>query len=509
MSATLDAGRDGPVVAERPKPGAPRSYEFPSVHGDRLSNGLSVLVVDLPGRPLVSASLILAGGISEEPADKAGATFLAARALSEGTEAYDAIALVEATERLGASLHADAGWDALSVSVDVPAERLAPALELAAEVLLRPTFPEHEVERLRDERLNDLLQAKADPRRRVDEVFIGTIYAPSSPYHRLSGGIRETVEVLTAADLRRAYIGLLDPARATLVVGGDLGDQDVIELAERLFGSWIGSATVSAASTPIVDTGSPRGRIVRVVHRPGAVQTEIRVGHRGLPRRIDDFHAVSVMGAILGGLFNSRLNMKLREEKGYTYGASAGFDMRRGAGPFAARAAVNTEVTVPAIVDTVAELTRMRDTTVTDAELAAARDFLIGVFPLRFETAGAVVGSIGSLAVHGLGVEELIGYRAMIEAVDTAAIAAAARAHLHVDDAAIVLVGDVDAFGEALEAANLGPLVIERDEGPAAAGPLEPEAAMKPVDDEDQVGPTEGAEDPDVPGLDEEPTGEG
>ena len=144
------------------------------MRGERLSNGLSILVVDLPGRPLVSASLILTGGVAEEPADKGGATVLAARALTEGTERYDAIALVEASERLGASLHADAGWDALSVGVDVPAARLSPALELAAEVLLQPTFPEPEVDRLRDERLNDLLQAKADPRRRVDEAFVGT-----------------------------------------------------------------------------------------------------------------------------------------------------------------------------------------------------------------------------------------------------------------------------------------------------------------------------------------------
>jgi zinc protease len=505
VSATLDAGRDGPVVAERPKPGAPRSYEFPAVHADRLANGLSVMVVDMPGRPLVSASLILPGGVSEEPADKAGATVLAARALTEGTEEHDAIALVEATERLGASLHADAGWDALSIVVDVPAARLAPALELAAEVLLRPTFPEHEVDRLRDERLNDLLQAKADPRRRVDEAFIGTIYAAASPYHRPSGGLRETVEGLTAADLRRTYAGLLDPGRATLVVGGDLGGQDVVGLAERLFGSWAVSASGSVAGSPVDDSASQRGRIVRVIHRPGSVQTEIRIGHRGLPRRIDDFHAVSVMGAILGGLFNSRLNMKLREEKGYTYGASAGFDMRRGAGPFAARAAVNTEVTVPAIVDTVTELTRMRDTTVTDAELAAARDFLIGVFPLRFETAGAVVGSIGSLAVHGLGVEELIGYRARIEAVDTAAIAAAAQAHLHIDDAAIVLVGDVDAFGEALEAARLGPIVIERDETPSPPPTSEPDdAGPGPVDVPDEEGPTAGAEEPELPGSADE-----
>ena len=240
-----------------------------------------------------------------------------------------------------------------------------------------------------------------------------------------------------------------------------------------------------------------------MIHRPGSVQTEIRVGHRGLPRRIADFHAVSVMSAILGGLFNSRLNMKLREEKGYTYGAGAGFDMRRGAGPFSARAAVNTEVTVPAIVDMLAELTRMRDVPVDEAELAAARDFLIGVFPLRFETAGAVVGALGSLAVHGLGVEELVGYRVNIEAVDVAAVAAAARSHLHVDDASIVLVGDVDAFGPALEAAGLGRLVIERDEASVATGPAEEDAQPGPIDDEGDTGPTAGAEEPALPGLDD------
>ena len=506
MSATTESGPGDPVVAERPQPGPPRAYDFPAVSAHRLANGLSILIVDLPGRPLVSATLVVTDGAAEEPADKAGALVLAARALTEGTEGHDAIELVEASERLGASLHADAGWDALSVSVDVPAARLAPALDLVAEAVLRPTFPEAEVERLRDERLNDLLQAMADPRRRVEQAFVGTIYAPESPYHRPSGGTRETVETLTAGDLRRVYERNLAPSRATLIVGGDLGDQDVLGLAERLFGSWAGTSLAGddgASSPPIVDTGSSVGRVVRVIHRPGSVQTEIRIGHRGLPRRIDDFHAVSVMSAILGGLFNSRLNMRLREEKGYTYGAGAGFDMRRGAGPFSARAAVNTDVTVPAILDTLTELTRMRDEPVADSELLAARDFLIGVFPLRFEAAGAVVGALGSLAVHGLGVEELVGYRANVEALDVASISAAARAHLHVDDAAIVLVGDVDAFGPALEAAGLGPIVIERDEAPVASGPIEVVAG--PVDDETEAGPTAGAEKPVIPGLDDGP----
>ena len=238
MSTTIEPRRDGPVVADRPEPGSPRPYDFPAVSTQSLSNGLSIVVVDLPGRPLVSASMIVVGGAAEEPADKAGVTVLAGRALTEGTARHDAIELVEAGERLGASLHAEAGWDALSVGIDVPAARLGAALELVAEVFLEPAFPVSEVERLRDERLNDLLQAQADPRRRVEEAFVGTIYADSAPYHRPSGGTRETVEGLTAADLRRTYEGARQPGRTTLVVGGDLGGFDVVAAAERLFGSW-------------------------------------------------------------------------------------------------------------------------------------------------------------------------------------------------------------------------------------------------------------------------------
>lgn len=502
MTATDRLELDGNVVAERPTPGVPRPYEFPSLAQARLDNGLTVLVADLPGRPLVSASVVIPTGAVDEAADEGGAAVLAARALTEGTERYDAVALIEASERLGASIHADAGWDATSVSVDVPTTRLRAALDLLAEVLLRPTFPPDEVERLRDERLNDLLQARADPRRRADEAFIDTIYAPESPYHRPSGGTRETVERLDAGALRRAYARTVDPSRATLVVAGDLGGQDAVAMAHELLGSW--TAPASPGGGTIVDRAAAGGRRIRVVHRPGAVQTEIRIGHPGLPRRTPDFHAVSVMSAILGGLFNSRLNMQLREAKGYTYGASAGFDMRRGAGPFSARAAVNTEVTVPALLDTLAELERMRDTSVQSSELAAARDFLVGVFPLRFETPGAVASALSGLAIHGLPVQELIDYRRLIEAVGIDEVAAAARAHLHIDQAAIVLVGDADAIGPALEAAELGTVVIEHDETPQALGPIAEEAHVA-VDEGEDAGPTAGAEDPDLPGTADEP----
>lgn len=173
------------------------------------------------------------------------------------------------------------------------------------------------------------------------------------------------------------------------------------------------------------------------------------------------------MSAILGGLFNSRLQMNLREEKGYTYGVGAGFEMRRGAGPFAVRTAVHTAVTVPAIAESLVELRRIRESRVTEAELEAARDYLVGVFPLRFETPGAVVAALGGLFVQSLPDDELARYRPLIEAVTTETVQAAARDHIDPDRIAIVIVGDADAIAGDLEAAAFGELEIIRDDTPA------------------------------------------
>jgi zinc protease len=456
------------VVARRPVPGPPRPYAFPPVARTRLANGLDVVAIDLPGRPLVEASLMIAGGAADEPAGQAGVTLLMARALTEGTSRYSAIELVEATERLGASLHAESGWDATSVSADVPAERLAPTLDLVAEVLARPTFPESEVDRLRDERLNDFLQARADPRRRAEEGFIETIYAATSPYRRPASGLPETVGLIDRDLVRSIHRQRFDPGQMTLIVGGDLSGLDVADLAASRFGAWAADPA-SGPTRPIDAEPASTERRVRVVHRPGSVQTEIRIGHPGLPRLTPDFHAVSVMSTILGGLFNSRLNRKLREEKGYTYGASAGFDLRRAAGPFAARAAVNTEATVPAVIDILAELEAIRTDPVGPTELGSAQSYLIGVFPLRFETPGAVVGALAGLAVHGLDETELARYRPAIEAVTPDDVLAVARTHIRPDEAAIVLVGDADAFLPALESAGLGPITVDRDASPVEA----------------------------------------
>jgi predicted Zn-dependent peptidase len=249
-----------------------------------------------------------------------------------------------------------------------------------------------------------------------------------------------------------------------LIVCGDLRGVPLDAIVESSFGDWIAAADGVAAVASGVDAAAT-GRRVVLIDRPGAPQSEIRVGHVGTGRRIDDFHALSVMNALLGGLFNSRLNRLLREERGYTYGVSSGYDMRRGAGPFAVRCAVESDVTAPAIADIVAELERVREAPVDQDELDAARDYLVGVFPLRFETSAQVAGALSGLVVHDLPDDELDRYRPTIAAVSAEAVLDAAQRHIDPAAASIVVVGDVSVFENALRDAGYGEVEVVSDDG--------------------------------------------
>jgi predicted Zn-dependent peptidase len=455
------------VLDRRPAPGQPRDYRFPPPRRSRLDDGLELVCAHVPGRPLLQAQLLVrgdaGGGASSEEAALAGVTVLLARAMPEGTARRDAVELVEAAERLGAALGADAGWDSLAAYVEVPRARLGPALGLLAEMALEPSFPEREVARLRDERLNDLRQAMADPRRRVERAFAATVYSEASPFARPLAGTEDTVADLDHEALSVRHRQLLRAGACTLIVCGDLDGLPIEELAAASFRSWPAPADAPAPAAGIA--AHPGGPRVVVVDRPGAPQSEVRVGHVGLPRRIPDFHAVSVMNTLLGGLFTSRLNRLLREERGYTYGVHSAFDMRRAAGPFAVRCAVESAVTVPAIVDIMSELRRIRETAPDPVELATARDYLVGVFPLRYETSAQVAGALSGLVIHELPDDELDRYRPAISRVDAEAVQAAAAAHLDPDGASVVVVGDAERWVDALRDAGLGEVAIVRDDG--------------------------------------------
>jgi len=461
------AGVDLSVLDRRPAAGRPHEYHFPRFERLVLSNGLTVVHANVPGRALLAAQLLLSGGAWTEPAELAGVTVLTGRAMPEGTARRDANEFIEASERLGAEMHADATWETLSASVEVPRSRFGPALELLAEMVAQPAFPGEEVERLRDERLNDLMQAWADPRRRAERVFPETIYDPASPYSRPLGGVPASVGSIDRDAVAERHRQLLDPASATLVVAGDLAGVDVAGLTERHLGG-LAPASTRAASQATDDARAAAGgpRVV-LVDRPGAPQSELRIGHLGVARKNPDFHAISVLNAILGGTFNSRLNRVIREELGYTYGIGSSFDMRRRSGPFVIRTAVESAVTVPAILEVLRIVRAFRESEVQPDELSGARDYLVGVFPLRFESSAQVASALAGLIVFELPDDELDRYRPQVAAVTAAQIMSAAMSHVRPDELSIVVVGDAAQVEAPLRDAGLGEVTLIPDDVPA------------------------------------------
>jgi zinc protease len=311
----------------------------------------------------------------------------------------------------------------------------------------QPAFPEREVERLRGERVNDLAQARGDPKRRADLVFNEAIYAPGAAYGRPLNGMRASLDAITTEAVRARHASIARPERADIVVAGDLSGYGLETELERAFGSWQAADARgltedrSGGASVASDAPNPAPPRVLIVDRPGSPQTELRIGHAGLARSTADYHAVTVMIAILGGLFNSRLQQRLRDDRGYTYGVTSSFELRRRAGPFAVRTAVQADATAAAVEDALREIERMRSQPVTQPELTGARQFLGGTFPLRFAVSDQVSAGIAELVALQLPDDEFDKYRPGLEAV-TAADVQAAAGHIRPDAATIVAVGD-------------------------------------------------------------------
>ncbi|MEP7159250.1 MAG: pitrilysin family protein [Chloroflexota bacterium] len=458
--AAVDQAVDLSVLDTRPRPGPARDYHFPRFERIRLTNGLTVVHSNLPGRALLAAQIMFPGGGWTEAPDQGGITVLTGRAMPEGTLQRDGNEFIEASERLGAEMHAESTWEVLTASMEVPRSHFGAALALLAEMVFEPGFPDEEVERLRDERMNDLMQAWSDPRRRSERVFPETVFPEGSPYRRPLAGTQTTVSGLDRAAVVARHRELLDPSRATLVVAGDLGGVRLAELAEEHLGGRTADAGARAAdASPSVGSAPGVGGIV-LVDKPGAPQSEIRIGHVGVARKTADFHSIVVLNAILGGTFNSRLNRILREEKGYTYGISSAFDMRRRPGPFVVRTAVETAMTMPSIEEILRIVRDFLDAEVEADELAIARDYLVGVFPLRFEGAAQVASALGGLAALELPDDELDQYRPAVSAISARDVLEAARRHIRPDELSVVVVGDASEVEPKLRAAGLGELTV-------------------------------------------------
>ncbi len=441
--------------ATRPIAGAPRPLRLPRFERSTLPNGLRVEFARRPGIPEVSVRLVSESGADAEPTRLGGLAELTARLLTEGTADRSAIDMARWLDRLGAGHEATAGYAVCTVSMHLLAEVLDEAIEFLGVTVRDPVFPEREVTRVRGERLDEIERQRDEPAIVADHAVIRALYGHGL-YGRPVAGTPDTVSAIGPEEVRRFHADRYGPDGAILLVCGDVPFETVLESAARHLAGWEGESRRLDPPPP----PAPRGREIVLIDRPGSPQAEVRVATVGVPYGTADHHAVILANAILGGLFNSRINMNLREDKGWTYGARTSFRFRRGAGPFVARTAVETAVTAAAFEEILEEIERMRSSLVDADELELARHALTLSLPLQFETAAQITRKVSRQRIFDLPDDYWEVYRARIEAVSPEQIREVCRTYL--DPERLTLLAVTDAGTVAHDVERLGPVQLQR-----------------------------------------------
>jgi predicted Zn-dependent peptidase len=449
--------QQAPDRTHPPQPGPPAPLNLPKIQKQKLVNGLPVWIVELHEVPVAQVNLVVLSGTANDPPGKYGIASLAAVMLEEGAAARTALEVADAVDYLGADLGAATTSDLTAVRLHVPVARLADALPIMADVALRPTFPKDELERQRAQRLTSLLQGRDDPPTISSVAFSRILYGKGHRYGTPQMGTAETIKTFTADDLRVFYTSAFRPENAILLAVGDITADKAMPLFEKSFGSW--KASGAAASEKLPPTDEPPARQVYLVDKPGAAQSQIRIGRIGVPRSTADFFPIQVMNTILGGSFTSRLNNNLREVHGYTYGASSTFDMRAAAGPFYAAAGVQTDKTSDALKEFFNELNAILKP-VPAEELARAKNYVALRYPSAFETTGDISRRLEDALVYKLPDDYFAKYVQNIQAVTAADVQRVAQKYIRPDHLAVVIVGDLKAIEPGIRAMNLGPIKV-------------------------------------------------
>lgn len=440
-----------------PTPGDIRPFEFPEVERAELPMELDVRVARMSRLPVVSVYLFLRAGEAALGEEQAGLAVLTGDALDGGTRKRSGTELAETLDGIGARLGVGAGWEGTGISLSCLADRLEEGLDLLAEVVLEPSFPEDEVTRARDQRLAKIRQRSMDPGSLATDHAMRRFFGPDVPYARPQAGTPDTVGGMDRLRLLGYAGGCYRPGTGGLVVAGDVDGGEVAAMAAERFGDWRGTPPPTGGFAVEPPT---RERRVWLVDRPGSVQSEIRVGHVGTHRSDPDYFPLLVLNTLFGGTFTSRLNLNLREKHGFTYGVRSRFGFRSRPGPFYVSTAVGNDVTAPAVREIVGEMEKMVEEGPTEEELAAARDYAAGVFPLRVETATQVARRVAELIVYDLPDDFHDTYRDRIRGVTAEAAGEAGRRHIRPDEAQIVVVGSAEEVGPSLEELDLGPVEV-------------------------------------------------
>ena len=436
--------------------GPPPALHLPPVIVRELANGLKLLIVERHNLPVADFVLVVPTGATANPADRAGVADLVANMLTEGTATRNALQIADQMAYLGISLSSASGWDATTVRLSTPTAQLDSALALLADVSLHASFPASEFARVKKERLTTLLQLKDRGPAIASLIYPSILYGKDNPYGRPAIGTDASVTAMTAADLGTFYHMHYVPNGSTLIAVGDVTPAEMERKVTALFGVW------ARQTVPVVAVGSGNvasATTIYLIDKPGAPQSSFRIGSIGVARTTPDYFPITVMNTALGGSFTSRLNQDLREDKGYTYGASSRFDMRKNAGPFTASAEVVSAKSDSALIEFMKQLRGIRDTIPTN-ELSKTRRYLQLELPSAFETTGNIAMRLSDVALYGLPLDYYNHVVDQIGAVTQGEAQYVAEKYIDPSHLVVVVVGDRKSIEGPIKALNIGPLVF-------------------------------------------------
>jgi zinc protease len=445
-----------PAAPDRAKPpvlGPLPALRLPAVQVQTLPNGLQLAVVEMHKVPVVDVGLLVRAGAARDPRDLPGLATFTAGMLDEGAGGRGAFEIAEQVDYLGASLSAGAGLETATLWLHATKARLSPALDLMADVALRPAFADSEIVRQRELRKNALLQLRDQPTQIAPLAFNVLVYG-AHPYGHPAQGDDVSTAALDRERVQDFYQTYYRPENARILVVGDVTPAEARALVEARFGAW---AKGDVPATPVAEPPAPAPRTFYLVDKPEAAQSVIQIGHVGVPRSTPDYYALRVLNTILGGSFTSRLNQNLRETHGYTYGARSAFSMLRLAGPFTAGASVQTAKTDSALIEFFKELRRLRDEPVPEAELAKAKAYITLGLPAEFETTRGAAGMFAELLNNDLPLDTYATFIPKLNAVTAADVQRAAQRYIRPDEFAVVVVGDRAKIEAPIQALQEGP----------------------------------------------------
>ena len=424
-----------------PRPLPARSVKFPPYEVRSLSNGMQVVTVLHHEQPAVSVRLLVRAGAAQDPKGKGGVATLTAALLDQGTTTKTAFQIADAIDSIGGAMGTGAGSDLSFVNAVVMKDSFGLAMDMLADVVRNPAFSEEEIDRQKQQAVSGLQVSQNDPDYLASVVFDRLVYG-FHPYGLPNSGTAESLTAVTREDLQQFHARYFVPNNMILAIVGDVTSEEAFGAAERAFGKW---PRADVPAQKLTEPPPPTRRVV-IIDKPDAVQTEIRVGHLGIPRKHTDYMAVDLAFKILGGEGANRLHRVLRSERGLTYGASADIQTLKQTGDFVAETDTRTDTTGEALRLIFEEYGRLRRDRVNERELADAQAYLAGNFPLTIETPDAIATQVLNAVFYELPLEEIPTYRERVQAVSPDDVQRVARTYVHPDRLAVVLVGNASAF---------------------------------------------------------------